>query len=216
VILTLLAALCLVSVPLAGGQLRRLGEIELKCRWAAPMALAVQVAIITVFPGGDGTLHAAVHIATYGLGALFLWANRRVAGSLPIALGCALNAAAIIANRGVMPASASAQRLAGMSVGSGFQNSAHLAHAHLTWLGDIIPVPGPEPLRNVLSIGDCILFVGLLVLLHRTCSRRAQPPASTPARSLPTARCSIWRTRSALSPSSAAISRSVRSGPPMP
>lgn len=215
-ILVVLAALCLLSVPLTGGQLRRLGALELRWLWVAPLALALQVAIVTVLPEGNHTFHAAVHVATYGLAALFLWGNRRVAGVLPIALGAALNAAAIVANGGVMPASASAQRLAGMTIASGFQNSAHVAHARLSWLGDIVPVPGPEPLRNVLSIGDFVIFLGLLLLLHRTCRRRTQTPAITPARSLPTARCSIWRTRSALKPRSAASSRSVRSGPSMP
>jgi hypothetical protein len=77
-----------------------------------------------------------------------------------------------------MPASATARRLAGLTVGSGFQNSAHLAHPHLLWLGDIIPVPGPWPLGNVVSIGDCIIFVGALVLLHRVCESRLGYAAS--------------------------------------
>ena len=52
------------------------------------------------------------------------------------------------------------------------------------WLGDLIPVPGPLP--NVLSIGDCIIFAGMLVLLHRACHTPARGArdvglASTPA-----------------------------------
>jgi len=168
-ILLLLAALCLISVPVSGGRLARLAELQLRCLWAAPLALAVQVLIITIAPGGNHTLHAATHIATYALGGLFLWANRRLPGAHLISAGAIANALAIIANAGVMPASATAQRLAGLTAGSGFHNSAHLTNPILTWLGDIIPVPGPWPLGNVLSIGDCLIITGTLVLLHRTC-----------------------------------------------
>jgi hypothetical protein len=135
----------------------------------APVALALQVLIVTIAPGGNRTLHALVHIVTYLLAGGFLWANRKVAGARIMGLGALSNTLAIVANAGVMPSSIKAQRLAGLTEGAGFHNSAALAHPHLLWLGDIIPVPGPLP--NVLSVGDCLIFAGLLVLLHRTCRR---------------------------------------------
>ena len=171
-ILIVLALLCLLSVPARGGDLSKLAEIKLRHLWLAPLALALQVLIVTVIPAGTPTVHAAVHVTTYVLIGCFLWTNRHVAGAPAISLGAALNALVIVLNKGVMPASAAAQRIAGMKLTSGFHNSAHLAHAHLTWLGDIIPVPGPWPLGNVLSIGDCIITAGTLVLLHRTCSTK--------------------------------------------
>lgn len=168
-ILFLLAAACLASVPISGGRLRRLGDLELRCIWAAPTALALQILIITVAPGGDSSLHAAVHVSTYALGGVFLWANRRLPGVRLLAAGTLANVLAIAANAGIMPASVTAQRAAGLVTGAGFQNSAHLAHPRLLWLGDIIPIPGPGPLANVLSVGDCLIYIGMLVLLHTTC-----------------------------------------------
>jgi hypothetical protein len=112
-------------------------------------------------PSGNTSLHAATHIATYGLGGVFLWTNRRVPGAPLIAAGAAANIVAIAANAGTMPASANPQRLAGLTTGNGFQNSAQLARPHLLWLGDILAVPGPWPLGNVLSIGDCIIYLGM-------------------------------------------------------
>lgn len=126
-------------------------------------------------PSGDPALHASLHLATYALGGVFLWGNRRVPGAWLIIVGAAANTAAIATNQGVMPASATAQRLAGLTTGGGFQNSAHLTYPHLLWLGDVIPVPGPWPLGNVLSIGDCIIFSGMLVLLHVRCRISNQP-----------------------------------------
>lgn len=174
-ILFLLAAACLISVPISGGRLSRLADLELRCAWAAPLALGLQVLIITVAPGGNSSMHAAAHLGTYGLGGLFLWANRHLRGARLIATGAIANTVAIAVNAGIMPASVTAQRIAGLATGTGFQNSAHLAHPHLLWLGDIIPVPGPWPLGNVLSIGDLVIYAGMLVLLHNTCRTPASP-----------------------------------------
>jgi hypothetical protein len=89
-----------------------------------------------------------------------------------LALGAALNILAIVSNGGVMPASASALRIAGIEVTDGFANSAAVTHPHLLWLGDVIPVPGPWPIGNVLSVGDLLIFAGALYLLHRACGSR--------------------------------------------
>lgn len=173
-ILLLLILICLLSVPLTGGKLRRLAELQLRWAWLAPVAVAMQTVIVTIAPGGSHTLHALIYIASYVLIALFLWANRRIAGARVITAGAMLNAFVIVINGGVMPASASAERNSGLRLGPGFHNSAVLAHPHLLWLGDIIPVPWPLP--NVFSIGDCIIYIGALVLLHRTCHPRTVPP----------------------------------------
>ena len=169
-ILIVLAGLCLLTVPLSGGDLRRLGGLRLRGIWLGPLAVVLQTALVTIAPGGSHTVHSAIHILTYALIAVFLWINRRVVGTPIIAVGAFLNGLAITVNGGVMPTAATADRVAGLSTGQGFHNSAVLAHPHLLWLGDIIPVPWPLP--NVLSVGDVIIFAGLLVLLHRTCHSR--------------------------------------------
>lgn len=170
-VLIALALICVATVPLTGGNLARLADIRLRGLWIPLVALAVQVIITVVVPTGSMALHRALHIATYVMIGLFLWANRRLAGIGLLSVGAGCNAAAIIANLGVMPASRSAERLAGLSLRAGFDNSAPVHHAHLAWLGDIIPWPGPLP--NVLSIGDLLIFAGTMVLLHRSCRRPA-------------------------------------------
>jgi Family of unknown function (DUF5317) len=178
-ILIVIAALCAISVPLTGGRLGRLSELRLRGVWTAPLALALQVLIITVAPSGHPRLHIAVHIATYVMVGAFLAANRRVAGVTVVGIGAFMNALAIVVNGGVMPAAATAQRLSGLIEGGGFHNSGVLAHPHLLWLGDIIPVPGPIP--NVLSIGDCIIFAGMLLVLHRACGKASAVAVGQPA-----------------------------------
>jgi hypothetical protein len=175
VILIVFALLCVLSVPLTGGRLGRLASIRVRGTWVPVVALAGQVLITTILPGGSPAVHKAVHIGTYVLIGAILWCNRRLPGIPVIGLGAVLNALVIIVNGGQMAASRTAERVAGLHLPPGFENSAPLAHPHLLWLGDIIPWPGPFP--NVLSIGDGLIYAGALILLHRVCRRSAD---STP------------------------------------
>jgi hypothetical protein len=156
VLLVLLAIACVLSVPLRGGRLRRLGELRLRAQWAGLGALVAQVFVLGVFAGGAAWWHAVGHVATYALAAYFVWANRSIPGVVVLAVGGALNLLAITVNQGVMPTSPWAEHAAGLVPADRFANSAVLAHPHLLWLGD------------VLSVGDLLIYAGALVLLHRT------------------------------------------------
>ncbi|MGH2882389.1 MAG: DUF5317 domain-containing protein [Solirubrobacteraceae bacterium] len=171
-LLVVTAIALVLSVPLAGGRLTRLADIRIRAVWAVLLAVAIQVGISDVAPGGSHWVHVALNIASYALDAYFLFANRRIAGVPIVALGAGLNVIAISINGGVMPASASALRIAGIDPRAGFDNSAHLVHAHLAFLGDVIPVPGPWPIGNVLSVGDLTIFIGALIVLHTACGSR--------------------------------------------
>ena len=170
--LLVITALALVaSVPLAGGRLGALAEIRVRAVWAVLLAAAIQVAI-TQMAGGSHELHVVLHVLSYVLDGYFLFANRRLTGVPLVAVGAALNVLAIVTNGGVMPANPTALRISGIASRPGFDNSAVLAHPHLAFLGDVIPVPGPWPIGNVLSVGDLIIFVGALVVLHVACGSR--------------------------------------------
>jgi hypothetical protein len=164
---------CVLSVWARGRSLRGLGALRVQATWAAFGALAAQVLVLGVFDGGAAWWHAAAHVGTYGLAAWFVWANRAIPGVALLALGGALNLVAIGANGGVMPTSGWAMDAAGLEpAGSAFANSAPVAGAHVPWLGDVLPLPLPLGLANVLSVGDLVLVAGALVLLHRTCTPR--------------------------------------------
>ena len=189
-ILIVFALLCLASVPLTGGRVSRLASIRVRGTWVPVVALAIQVLITTIIRDGHEEMHKAVHIATYVLIGVFLWCNRRLPGVKVIGLGAFLNALVITVNGGQMAASRTAERLAGLHLDAGFENSAPLAHPHLLWFGDVIPWPGPFP--NVLSIGDLLIYAGTLVLLHRVCRRGAEAgivlrPLTEPALGVPDA-----------------------------
>ena len=168
-----LLVLCLASVPLARGRLGALADVRFRAAWLALVAIAGQILIISLLPQGDVWLHHAVHLATYGLIAAFLWANRHIAYLWLAALGGALNLAAITVNGGVMPADPDALAAAGVHQQAGdFANSTAVAHPHLSFLGDVFAVPASWPVSNVFSVGDVILVVAALLALHCLCGSR--------------------------------------------
>src|SRR3954447_13614080 len=124
--MTLLLAflLLLVTVPVAGGRLSRLSEIEIRGLRLVALAFAIQVLLVTVLPSGHPTLHRAAHIATYGLAAACILRNLDLRFAWVVAVGGLFNFIAIAANGGVMPARAGALRAAGLDAHSGdFANS---------------------------------------------------------------------------------------------
>ena len=168
------ALLALASVPLLGGRLAALADLELRRPWLVAAALAAQVLVTTVAPGAFDGAGSAVQLATYALLAAFLWSNRFVPGLPLVTLGASCNFAAIAANDGVMPASRGALRVAGLPFDKGgeFANSAAVDDAKLAFLGDVLAIPQALPASNVLSIGDLLIFAGLLVALHALCASR--------------------------------------------
>ena len=171
--LVAIAILILCSVPLLGGRLSKLAGVHLRYVPVVVGALAIQVLIVTVFPGGNAALHRDLHLASYLLVAAFLVVNRRQPGLVVIAAGGLANAVAIFANNGVMPASVAALRSAGDAVHTTtFMNSAALAHPRLAFLGDVFAIPKAWPLHNVFSVGDVCIAIGAAIAIHTICESR--------------------------------------------
>ena len=175
-LLLLVSAIVLASVPLAGGRLGRVADVRVRGAWTLAAALGIQLAILEVVPSGMPFVHQAAHLLSYVLAGAFVVANRRVPGMVLVGLGGALNATAIFVNDGVMPAAPGALRTAGMATQhDGFLNSAAVQHPHLGFLGDVFAVPASWPAANVFSVGDVLLVLGLAVGLHVICASRLVP-----------------------------------------
>jgi len=161
-------------VPLAGGNLRALSELRVTAVWAAVVALTLQIGIINIFEHAiPHPVAVAAHLASYALAAWFVVVNLPIRGLWLVALGAALNLAAIIANHGVMPASPTAARLAGQRPTSDkFVNSISTPNARLAILGDVFAIPAGYPLANVFSIGDIALVAGAGIVLHTASASR--------------------------------------------
>ncbi|HEY1594489.1 MAG TPA: DUF5317 domain-containing protein [Thermoleophilaceae bacterium] len=171
-LLVIAAALLIATVPLAGGDLKRLGELDIRASWTVLLSCVIQVGITSAIRGGSHEVHVVLHFVSYALVAWFLFANRHMFGIPLLAFGALLNVLAIATNDGTMPASSFALRVSGIDTSGGFDNSGHVEHAHVAFLGDVIPVPGPWPIGNVLSIGDLLIYAGGFIVLHYACQSR--------------------------------------------
>jgi hypothetical protein len=188
VLLVAVVILSVVVVRPAGGSLTALSRVRLRYAPAIFGALAVQIVIISVVPGGSPGLHRALYIGSYALAAVFVVANHRLVGMRILALGASLNLVAILANNGVMPASRSALRTAGrLTSSTDFLNSAAVQHPRLLFLGDILAVPRAVPLANVYSIGDVCIAIGVALAIHGLAGSRLVPRASRATPELTTA-----------------------------
>jgi hypothetical protein len=181
-ILALVYLLCLLSVPLARGRLTALADVQLRKPGLAGAAIVVQILIVSVFPAALDAVAEPLHLASYGLLGAFAWVNRRLAGVPVVALGGALNFLVISLNGGVMPADPDAVASLGRTVHKGeFINSTAVAHPKLAFLGDVIATPASWPVHNIYSVGDCVIVLGVLVLLHVACRSRLVPRRCIPA-----------------------------------
>jgi hypothetical protein len=171
-----ITVLILGSAVLTGGSFSRLAQVRLRYSWLIMAALVVQILITEIVTDGPRALLIGLHLATYAVAGIAIWANRAVPGLLVLAIGAAMNAVTIALNDGTLPASPHALAAAGLATKSGFENSGVVAHPVLPWFGDIMATPSWLPFRNVISIGDLIILVGATVMIHaitRTVPARA-------------------------------------------
>jgi hypothetical protein len=146
---------------LIGGRLERLGSVRLRWVPLALIGLAVQVVLFTepfgTWPEG---VVPAVYQASTAMVLIAVLRNLAIPGVAIIAVGSALNLAAIVANGGWMPA----DPVALDSVGGpppGASNSIVVAEPVLRPLTDLFALPAWLPLANVFSIGDVLIGVGV-------------------------------------------------------
>jgi len=172
-LLLLAIALAVILAPLLGGDLRALASLRFRVPWLLASALAIQVLVVSVFPGPRTTFRLVIYLGSYALAVVFLFLNRKIPGFWIVGTGAALNLLAIGTNSGVMPATAGALSTAGIDeTGAAFANSAYVEHARLWFLGDVFATPASWPLANVFSAGDVLIAVGAAWTILRTTRRR--------------------------------------------
>jgi hypothetical protein len=117
------------------------------------------------------------HLGSYALVAAFLAVNWRLTPLWGIALGAALNVIVIGANGGLMPTDLRALERSGnaevveLLASSPEATVANVVamgpHTRLDFLGDWLYLPPWVPLGDAFSIGDAVLFVGVVWLIQR-------------------------------------------------
>lgn len=166
-IVLVLTVAIVISVPLLGGKLSRLGQVEFEETWLVIFGFMAQLVVVSVAPRELEPIAGAVHLASYLLAGAFLVMNLHIPGLWILGLGGGMNFAAIVGNGGTMPAGSWATQISGLVQAEGeFANSGMVEHPKLLFLGDIFPIPAGWPLSNVFSIGDVLLVIGAAVVIH--------------------------------------------------
>jgi hypothetical protein len=173
VLFVVAAALGILLAPLAGGRLSALGRVRI--RGEVLLLVALVVVLVVPFVGRSWPEFSApvfwAWIAAFVVLALVATLNLDKPGFAAILLGVLLNLAVILVNTG-MPVS-----LGGM-LAAGYAGAAppeylgpfglhHLAawSTSLLLVADVTPVQGPSALRSIVSIGDVLLLVGVIVFI---------------------------------------------------
>lgn len=149
--------------------LRRLKDASLRFEVLLPVGLGLQLGA-SYLPGLDDLWIPGVWHLGAVLVLLTAFFNREYLGFNVIAAGVLLNAAVILVNWG-MPVSPDALMYLGahnletqLAASSPLYVLADDA-TMLLWFADVVPVPGPTPIRSVASIGDVLLMIGVVVLI---------------------------------------------------
>jgi hypothetical protein len=169
----LLLAVVVISVFLGyvfGGRLHRLEA--LLPRWWGLVIIGLGFQFIRVPEGASGTdlvIRTAVLSLSYTLLVAFALINVRMPGMFLVVIGLACNFAVIAVNGG-MPASAEALIDSGqVDVIAYLQEEGAQKHHlltdedELTFLADVIPIP--QPIGQAISVGDVIVYIGLIWLI---------------------------------------------------
>ncbi len=174
-------ALGLVAGLLAGGSISNVVEVRL--RWMGALFLAVVVrfgteaALTREIPLAE-SLRLPLLVVAYLILLTGLWANRRQPGMAIALVGILSNAVVIAVNSGRMPIWEPSLAAAGLTIGdvpSALHNllpatldGSFLVHGGA--LADVIPIPLPL-VRNVASVGDVLISIGLGFFLFATVLR---------------------------------------------
>ena len=160
-----LAVLTGAAARLRGGSLTTLAETTFRWTPLLVAGLVLQVTFLYWNPGwlGDGG-GLAIVLASNLTVAVWLFVNRSLPGLLLAGAGMALNVLVIAVN-GAMPVLPSSAERAGVTQsleGTSIKHERLDEDTVLPWLGDAIPVP---PFKEVLSVGDVVLALGLCRLV---------------------------------------------------
>ncbi len=169
--LVILAGLLLGK--LAGGRISHIGTVRIRFWPLIFLALAIQFLVFLPFFQWPQILIAILYLLSMGLLFVFALFSFRLPGMVIIIVGLLLNLLVISFNGGFMPADAEAYASVGkVSTATALQenqvvNNLQLMtdQTKLNGLGDRIPLPFPWGLGSVISAGDIVLLVGLLVLM---------------------------------------------------
>jgi hypothetical protein len=151
---------------LIGGRLAGLGDIRFHWAWLAVLGFAAQVVLFSdPVTARIGDFGPPLYVLSTALVVVAVLRNLRIRGMPLIAAGAGCNLAAIVANGGYMPASPTVAAEFGRGTQEVYSNSRIMEAPALAPLTDVIPLPQWLPFTNIVSVGDILIAVGIVVVI---------------------------------------------------
>lgn len=151
-----------------GGSFRGLVDISVKSPWLIAVSFFLQFAGIYFVPN---QLLTAVIVSNIGL-LIFCFMNVKMAGFKYMVIGIFLNLAVMIANKGRMPVEVEAAKIiapedvSALIAGEYGKHIALSDNTHLNFLGDIFFLQYPYPRPIIISLGDLVFSLGVILFLY--------------------------------------------------
>ena len=170
--------LALIISVLSGRKISQLGQLTLREFWLIPLALIIQGGVnwaaVRGIKLGPMWLSPVLDTMSYFLLLVFTLCNRLLPGMRIITLGILLNTIVIAVNGGVMPVDLAFLREAtrkALQAGEGTHGLV-TSVTHLRFLTDRFYVNILGLHKQVCSIGDCLIDIGIFLLIFKSSKRR--------------------------------------------
>lgn len=166
-----------------GGSLARLSQLPIRHSWLILISFLFQILIFSSqfeSLSRSDQLGAVLHIFSILLLLLAVGLNLSLNGMKILGLGILLNALVVISNGGYMPVSLDKLAQAGMAhraellraKGHFFRCTALTSETRLPFFADVFLIPSWLPFKNVLSLGDVFIGIGVFILVIRAMEKR--------------------------------------------
>ncbi len=157
---------------LCKGRLKNLGNLPLKGIWLFVALGLMELGMVFTQSPDRRMLYQILIMGSAVVLFLLLLINNRIAGVKIITAGLILNFLVMAVNGGRMPVEEGAAVISGQGdylpeLVSGMSSRHFLmtADTKLKVLADIIPLPPPYPVPRVISLGDILIFAGIIILM---------------------------------------------------
>lgn len=153
---------------ISGGKFKELVEVSVTRSWLIVLAFMVQYPIMFFYPS---ILYQAI-IVSYILLIIFCYFNRQQIGFRYILVGMLLNIIVMLANRGRMPVEVNSAMILSpddvpdLIAGSYGKHIAMSDQTNFNFLGDIFFLQFPYPRPIIISLGDIIISIGVIMFIY--------------------------------------------------
>jgi hypothetical protein len=186
--IAIVGGVALLVVLVTRGSFGRLLRLPVQSIWLVIVAIAIQLLLALVDIPSDrfDDLGYGLVMASYAFLLAFCFVNLRISMMWVIALGIGLNALVIGLNQGMPTRDREVTTRSGRTIEEPVERTAkHRPESNddlLPFLGDRLEVP--EPVGEVVSLGDVVIAIGVVLLCYRgsRVRRRATARAERMAR----------------------------------